>query len=103
MSRARTILLLVPATLLGGVLAGSALDRVIVAGPAWHALGAAAWAEFSRHADLGTGRIAYPVEAIAARSRRSPPPSAIISIETRSSRRRFRFSWPPHSPSSVSS
>jgi hypothetical protein len=35
-----------------------------VGGPAWHELGAAAWAEFSRRADLGTGRIAYPIEAI---------------------------------------
>lgn len=53
-----------PATLLSGVLAGSAVDRIVVGGPAWHELGATAWAEFSRHADLGTGRIAYPIEAI---------------------------------------
>jgi len=33
-------------------------------GPAWHSLGAQAWAQFSRQADLGTGMIAYPAEAI---------------------------------------
>jgi hypothetical protein len=45
-------------------LAGGAVDRVVVGGPAWHELGAQAWADFSRHADLGNGLVAYPVEAI---------------------------------------
>jgi hypothetical protein len=45
-------------------LAGGAVDRVVVGGPAWHQLGAEAWAEYSRHADLGNGLVAYPVEAV---------------------------------------
>ena len=56
--------LLATATVVSGILAGSAVDRVIVGGPAWHDLGAEAWAQYSRHADLGTGLLAYPVEAI---------------------------------------
>ncbi len=64
MGSARTRLLLACATFLGGTLAGTVVDRVVVSGPAWHELGAAAWAQYSRHADLGTGQIAYPVEAI---------------------------------------
>ena len=52
--------LLAGATFLGGILAGGAADRVIVGGPAWHALGAPAWAQYSRLADL----VAYPVEGI---------------------------------------
>jgi hypothetical protein len=33
-------------------------------GPAWRQLGVEAWAQYSRDADLGTGLIAYPIEAI---------------------------------------
>lgn len=64
MPSARTQLLLVAATLVSGILAGGIVDRVVVGGPAWHELGAEAWVEYSRHADLGTGLIAYPVEGI---------------------------------------
>ena len=42
----------------------SPLDRVVVGIPAWQFLGAEAWAAFSRHADLGVGRIVYPVTGI---------------------------------------
>ncbi len=64
MATMRTRLLLAGATLLSGILAGSAIDRAIVGGPAWHELGAEAWVQYSRRADLGTGLFAYPVEAI---------------------------------------
>jgi hypothetical protein len=60
----RTRLLLAAATLVSGLLAGGVVDRVVVGGPAWHALGAEAWAAYSRHADLGYGLVAYPMEAI---------------------------------------
>jgi hypothetical protein len=33
--------------ILGGMLAGGAVDRVIVGGPAWHELGAPAWASIA--------------------------------------------------------
>jgi hypothetical protein len=56
--------LLTAATLVSGILAGGVVDRVIVGGPAWHELGAGAWAQYSRYADLGTGLLAYPIEAI---------------------------------------
>jgi len=62
--RQRTRLLLVAATVMSGILAGTVVDRTLVGGPAWHVLGAEAWAQFSRRADLGTGLIAYPAEAI---------------------------------------
>jgi hypothetical protein len=64
MASARTRILLFAATLLSGVLAGGAIDRVIVGGPAWRELGAEAWFQYSRHADLGTGLVAYPIEGI---------------------------------------
>jgi hypothetical protein len=66
MPHARTRLLLIAATFLGGILAGTAVDRVIVGGPAWHELGAAAWLEYSRRADLAAGLFVYPIEAIGA-------------------------------------
>jgi hypothetical protein len=49
-----------------GILAGTVVDRALVGGPAWHALGVETWAQFSQRADLGTGLIAYPIEAIGA-------------------------------------
>ncbi len=60
----RTRYLLFAATVLGGLLAGGNVDRAIVAMPAWDRVGAVAWAEFSRHADLGNGLVLYPFEAI---------------------------------------
>jgi hypothetical protein len=56
--------LLIAATLVSGWLAGGNIDRAFVAMPAWREVGAVAWAEFSRHADLGNGLIVYPLEAI---------------------------------------
>jgi hypothetical protein len=56
--------LLLAATLVSGWLAGGNIDRAFVAMPAWQEVGAVAWAEFSRHADLGNGLILYPLEAI---------------------------------------
>jgi hypothetical protein len=47
-------------------LAGGIVDRVIVGGPAWHELGADAWVQYSRRADLGSGLVVYPVEGIGA-------------------------------------
>jgi hypothetical protein len=60
----RTRILIAVATVFSGILAGGVMDRVIVGGPAWYQLGAEAWAQYSRHADLGTGLIAYPLEGI---------------------------------------
>ncbi len=64
MISARTRYLLVAATVLSGLLAGGNVDRAIVAMPAWERVGAPAWAEFSRHADLANGLLLYPFEAI---------------------------------------
>ena len=64
MPSARTRLLLAAATLVSGILAGGVVDRVVVGAPAWHELGAEAWAAYSRHADLGNGLVAYPLQAI---------------------------------------
>jgi hypothetical protein len=62
----RTRLLLVSAVLCSGILAGGIVDRALVAAPAWRVLGAAAWAQYSLQADLGTGLVAYPFEGIGA-------------------------------------
>ena len=64
MASTRTLILLAAATFLSGILAGGATDRVIVGGPAWHELGAQAWAQYSRLADLGPGLVAYPIEGV---------------------------------------
>jgi hypothetical protein len=66
MTDGRTRLLVAAATFMCGILAGAVVDRALVGGPAWHALGPEAWAQFSRRADLGVGLVAYPVEAIGA-------------------------------------
>jgi hypothetical protein len=50
----RAVLFLIVAELLLGGLA-AALNRTLVEMPAWHHLGAGAWATFSRMADLGNG------------------------------------------------
>jgi hypothetical protein len=50
--------------LLDGLLAGSTVDRFVAGWPAWRHVGVVAWAEYSRHADLGYGLILYPVLAI---------------------------------------
>ncbi|WP_333894225.1 hypothetical protein [Mycolicibacterium gadium] len=55
--------LVVAATVVGGLF-GSLLDRALVATPAWRHLGVQGWADYSRHADLGSGKIVYPVCAI---------------------------------------
>jgi hypothetical protein len=64
MTIVRSRILLVAATLITGIMAGGIVDRVIVGGPAWHALGPEAWLQYSRHADLGTGLVVYPIEGI---------------------------------------
>jgi hypothetical protein len=62
----RTRWLVAAATVVGAILVGGMVDRVIVAGPAWRELGPEAWREYSRHADLDAGLIAYPLEGIGA-------------------------------------
>ena len=64
MISSRTRSLLVAAIVLSGLLAGGNVDRAIVAMPAWERVGAPAWADFSRHADLANGLFLYPIEAI---------------------------------------
>jgi hypothetical protein len=66
MISSRTRFLLAAATVLSGLLAGGNVDRAIVAMPAWEMVGAPAWAEFSRRADLVNGLVLYPLEAIGA-------------------------------------
>jgi hypothetical protein len=56
--------LLIPATIMNGLLAGGNVDRALIANPSWHQVGTVAWANFSRHADLGNGQLVYPIMAI---------------------------------------
>jgi hypothetical protein len=64
MVSSRTRILQILAIFISGLLAGGNVDRALVAMPAWQHVGAIAWADFSRHADLGKGLILYPLEAI---------------------------------------
>jgi hypothetical protein len=54
--------LIVVGQLLGTVV--DSLNRTLVEMPAWHHLGVEAWAAFSRQADLGNGKILYPLAGI---------------------------------------
>jgi hypothetical protein len=42
----------------------ASLNRTLVEMPAWRHVGAEAWAAFSRSADLGNGRVLYPLAGI---------------------------------------
>jgi hypothetical protein len=65
MVSATTRILLIFATLVSGLLAGGNVDRAFVAMPALRQVGAIAWAEFSRHADLGTALSSIPSKPLA--------------------------------------
>jgi hypothetical protein len=64
-SRTRGLLLgcVFGAAVLNGMLA-SGINRTLLDMPAWQRVGAPAWAQFSRWADLKNGRILYPLEGI---------------------------------------
>jgi len=47
-----------------GILAGVTVDRGLVGVPSWNQVGAVAWANYSRSADLGNGLVLYPTLAI---------------------------------------
>lgn len=64
MTSRHTYILVVAATLFGGIMAGLNFDRLFVEVPAWRKIGAVGWAAFSRNADLGAGKVIYPVVAI---------------------------------------
>jgi hypothetical protein len=57
-----TLVLIVAGQLLGTI--ADSLARTLVEMPAWRHLGPQAWAAFSRNADLGNGRIIYPLAGI---------------------------------------
>jgi len=59
----RIALVLIVAGQLLGTIADS-LARTLVEMPAWRHLGPEAWAAFSRSADLGNGKIMYPLAGI---------------------------------------
>src|ERR1700752_777580 len=61
---ARLRFLLMSACVLSGLLTGETVDRLVIGFPAWKYTGIAAWAEYSRHADLGNGVFVYPLEGM---------------------------------------
>lgn len=61
-----TLILILAATVVTGLLAGMSLDKAAVQLPARHRMGIIAFAGFSRANDLGNGLIAYPMFGIAA-------------------------------------
>jgi hypothetical protein len=88
--RSLTSRLLIAAVLLNWI-PGTLVNRALVETPAWRVLGAQAWADFSRHADLGPGIAAYAAgggvvwvliiaAAIAYRFDRSAPRSAALPV-----------------------
>jgi hypothetical protein len=85
--------LLIIAVLFSGLLAGGNIDRSLVAMPAWQEVGATAWTEFSRHADLSSyirwRPLAEPCSACSQRS------AFIVTAQHRG--RRSCFSTPPFS------
>lgn len=56
--------LLLGASSFGGVLAGITVDRLLVQHSAFRRLGAEAWVDYSKQADLRAGLILYPLVAI---------------------------------------
>jgi len=58
--------LVVLATICGGLLAGPGLDRVVVQNPAWQHFAPAIRARFTQEADLGRGIAWYPVQGLTA-------------------------------------
>ena len=61
MTKATTGYLVIGATLLGGLLAGMAANKVLVQLPAWGDAGVTAWVTFTGTADRGLGLILFPV------------------------------------------
>jgi hypothetical protein len=61
-----TLILILSATIVTGLLAGASLDKAVVQLPARHRMGVIGFAAFSRANDLGNGLIAYPVLGISA-------------------------------------
>ena len=61
-----TLILILAATIVTGLLAGASLDKAIVQLPARHRMGVVGFARFSRANDLGNGLIVYPVIGITA-------------------------------------
>jgi hypothetical protein len=64
MASAATNALAISAAALGGLLAGPAVNRVLVEIPAWTEVGALSWAQFTRAGDLGPGLLLYPVTGL---------------------------------------
>lgn len=61
-----TLILVLAATLVTGILAGISLDKAVVQLPARHRMGIIGFASFSRANDLGNGLFLYPAMGILA-------------------------------------
>src|SRR5262245_35205444 len=59
-----TLILILAATVITGLLAGASLDKAIVQLPARHRMGVISFASFSRANDLGNGLLVYPALGI---------------------------------------
>lgn len=73
MQLSATLMLLVASVSVNGLLTGATLDQAIKQLPARKAIGAVAYSDYSRAADLGNGLIWYPVLGIGA---------AVLSVVT---------------------
>ena len=61
---ATTRIFLILAIVTSALLSGADVDRELIATPAWHQVGVAAWGDFSQRVALGNGRMLYPLEAV---------------------------------------
>jgi hypothetical protein len=61
-----TLILILAATVVTGLLAGVSLDKSLVQLPARHRMGVVNFAAFSRANDLGNGLVVYPILGISA-------------------------------------
>lgn len=73
MQLSATLMLLIASVAVNGLLTGATLDQAIKQLPARKAIGAVAYSDYSRAADLGNGLIWYPVLGIGA---------AVLSVVT---------------------
>jgi hypothetical protein len=62
--RAWLLALVTAGTIDIGLLTGGDIERLLVATPAWNRTGLAAWADSTRSADLGSGRLIYQALAL---------------------------------------
>ncbi len=84
-----TMILIIAATIVTGLLAGASLDKAIVQLPARHHMEITGFAAFSRANDLGNGLVFYPVLGVSAALL-----TILAAISAMIQRRPLALTWP---------